>query len=228
MFRWSVRKTVLPTLIFGVLAAAAAWQLVAPLEAVAKVPIFVRVVSTLGFFLFAWVAWAQTKAGVGPRGLVVVLDSQYLWVKYRSPLNHHVGDPDDTQVVGIPISQIVWASPTTVKTLRPTANHGKTGRTVDCLDLGVSEKLDLEPLRERLAEEKDRRRKAGHSHQHFPIRITEAHTLRLDLYNVGGGSEKLIQALPPQIERRASQFELIEQKAALQLGEDTPPDEVNR
>ncbi len=210
IFRWSLGNTIAPTVIFSVLFLGGLAQCLAPLPAMAKIPIFVRGFSTAGFLLIAWVAWAQTRAGIGPGSLVAVLDSRYLWVKYRSPLNRHIGADGDVQVVGIPLSAIAWCQQKSVKTITQGVNRKKTTKTVDSLDLGLAPNSDLKELKERLEEERAKRKAATQSHQHFPLRILDEERLRLDLYNVSGGSAALEKQLPSSIARREPEQEVQE------------------
>lgn len=217
VFRWSLGSTIVPTVIFALLFLVGAWQTIAPLKAVEEIPIFVRGLSTTGFLFFAWVAWAQTKAGFGESSLVACVGRDYLWVKYRSPLNSHIGRETDTQVVGIPLSSIAWTQSRTVKTVSRRANGKHSTRTVDSLDLGMTERFDWSSLTEHLSKEREKKKKATQSHQHFPLRILDDKSLRVDLYNVAGGSKALQKALPSSIATREPSVEVIENSSVTEL-----------
>lgn len=210
VFRWAVAPTVLPTLVFASLFVLGAWQIVAPIEALEGIPMPVKVLSTLGFLLFAWVAWTQTQGAIGQDSLIACISKDRLWVKFRSPLNQHIGSADDTQLVGIPLELIEWSRPVTEKTLRPAAGSRTASRTVPCLDLGLSNELDLGPLKEMLQSEAERKKQFSHFHQHSPIRLLADHTVRIDLYNVNGGGQALQRELPPSVEQRDITSDLID------------------
>ena len=104
----------------------------------------------------------------------------------------------------------MWSRPVTEKTLRKAAGSKASSRTVPCLDLGLSEDLDLDPLREMLQSEAERKKKFSHFHEHSPIRLLADHTVRLDLYNVNGGGQALQRDLPPSVEQRDIASDLID------------------
>lgn len=210
VFRWAVAPTVIPTLVFTSLFFFGAWQIVAPIHALEGIPMPVKILFTLGFLLFAWVAWTQTQGAIGQDSLIACISKDTLWVKFRSPLNQHIGSDADTQLVGIPLGDIVWSRPVTEKTLRKAAGSKASSRTVPCLDLGLSEDLDLDPLREMLQSEAERKKKFSHFHEHSPIRLLADHTVRLDLYNVNGGGQALQRDLPPSVEQRDIASDLID------------------
>jgi hypothetical protein len=205
LFRWSLGKTLLPTVLFFVLTGLGLNELFGP-SPFTDLPTFALVISTLGFMLMAWVAWIQTRAGLGKNALVAALDNKNLWVRVRSPLNAQVGTPADNLLVALPLDQIRWSQLITVQTIKVMNRKPRT--TYDYfLDLGT-DGFDADSLKQLLAEERTMRKKASQSSLHFPIKLLTNGRIRLSLYNVSGGAEGLQKRLPSGLETKEPQREM--------------------
>jgi hypothetical protein len=206
-FKWSLAKTILPTLIFTILTLIGLNELL-ELHPFTDVPLFPKLIFTGGFAICAWVAWAQTTAGLGENALVAVLKDRELWVRLRSPLNKNVGTPEDNLLVGLPLDKLKWSQVYNLKTITRMNNKPKT-RDEQFLDLGF-EDLDFHNLIQLQQAERTIRKAAGHSHVHYPIRLLDDHTVRLSLYNVSGGANRLQRSLPSSVAVKDVRAEVLD------------------
>lgn len=205
LFRWSLGKTLIPTLVFTLLTIASFGELLG-LTSFTQIPTAPLLIAGAGFALCAWVAWAQTKAGIGKNALVAALDHSNLWVRIRSPLNRHIGSEQDNFLVALPTADIEWSQLVNKKTIKMANNKPQTKSEV-FLDLALSEN-HIEELKSLLNQERTRRKAAGQATLHFPLQVLEDGRVRIDCYNLSGGSEALQNSLPPSVEKRETRAEV--------------------
>lgn len=199
LFKWALGKTIIPTVTFSLLTILGFNELLGP-SPFTQAPKTPLVVFTLGFLVFALVAWAQTRAGIGKNALIAALDEKNLWVRLRSPLNSKVGSQENNFLVALPLDTMKSCQVVSHKTIR-LHNHKTSSKLEEFLDLEF-EGLDIPALHELLNAERKHRKAASQYHQHFPIKVLKGSRVRLSAYNCDGGAQAIQEALPSSVERK--------------------------
>ncbi len=143
--------------------------------------------------LMAWMALGSFRATQRPSNWVLQAGDDGLYVKFRSPFNHHL-PPDDPVVLFIPRLAVGWLRAHRRKSWWLGSKPGREYATRDTFLEIKLKRRDTADLARRLAEERQRR--VGWTAGHAPLRVLGEDLLRVEWHTHRGSlTPKIDQAI---------------------------------
>jgi hypothetical protein len=144
-----------------------------------------------------------------------------IWIKFRSYQNEHFSD-DDQVIVKLVPQEVAWVGLLKEHWLRPGDNDwGTISEHCTYLDIGLAEQIDVEPLRQKLDEERHRE-PPGHyvktTYRDYPVKLLEPAVIRL----VWRSSSAFILPSPGRVIREMSRFAEVRDQRQKFLDAATP------
>jgi hypothetical protein len=186
--------------------------------------------------VFHWVRWgvelmlllilmaffASLRKSYGPENWLLRLfpRGDSIWIKFRSYQNEHFSDDDPVILKLIP-QEVTWVGLVKEHWLRPSDDRGTTSEHCTYLDIGLAEQVDIEPLRQKLDEERHRQ-PPGHyvktTYRDFPVKLLDGSVIRL----VWRSSSSFIVPSPGRVIREMSRFAEVREPRQKFLDAATP------
>jgi hypothetical protein len=133
--------------------------------------------------LMSWLSWRSFRATRRPSNWVLRAGDDGLYVKFRSPYNHHL-PPDDPVVLLIPRSAVGWLRAHRRKSWWLGSEPGHEHATRESYLEIKLKRQDTADLARRLAEERQRR--VGWTAGHAPLRVLGEDLLRVEWHTHRG------------------------------------------